>query len=151
MDETQSPHPQTFPQEPLARLAHRALAVTWGTDASYVLGPIALERVGFAHLPMLTMTVQCKAQDIGSTIPICRQAAFAYLAERGVSDEHLAFRPGVGKGSRRHRFTDQFGVSKMGEIHEVHFDLSATLAAGIDWTWNGKGTLKANWELDTSV
>jgi hypothetical protein len=99
---------------------------------------------------MLTMTVWCKAADISSTIPICRQAAFAYLAERGVSDEHLAFRPKVGKGSRRHRFTDQHGIRKMGEIHEVHFDLSATLAAGITWTRN-KGTLKANWELSAST
>lgn len=142
-----SPHPQSFPEEPVARALHRSPAVTFGTGASHHVGPIGLRRVGFASLPRLQMTVTCKAPDLPGVMPVCRQAAFSWLAERGVADEHLAFRPFVAQGSRRQAFTDQHGERRMGEAHEVSFDISEALAAGVEWDWRGHGTLKAGWQV----
>jgi hypothetical protein len=88
----------------------------------------------------------CKERDVSSLIPVCRQMAFAYLAERGVSNEHLAFRPTVQSHYRGRKFTDQHGKSRMGVYHEVHFELSKMLAGAIEWTGGRYGTLKAGWE-----
>jgi hypothetical protein len=125
---------------------HRSLGVTFGTDAPYHVGEIKLVRAGFAGLPRLQMAVACKAPDLPGVIPICRQAAFSYLAERAVSDEHLAFRPSVSQGSKRQSFSDQHGERRMGEVHEVSFDLSETLASAVEWDWRGQGSLKAGWQ-----
>jgi len=146
-DTQRGPHPRSFPEEPEARALHSSLGVTFGTNASYHIGHIKLERSGFANIPRLLMTVQCKAQDVPALIPICRQAAFAYLSERGVSDEHLAFKPSVAQGSKRQSFTDQHGKRKMGEAHKVSFDLSETLASAVEWDWAGHGSLKADWQV----
>ena len=68
--ETQrSPHPRSFPEEPEARALHSSLAVTMGTSASYDIGPIRIERVGFANIPRLQMTVHCKSRDVPAVIP----------------------------------------------------------------------------------
>jgi len=118
-----------------------------GTSASYDIGPVRLVRAGFANIPRLQMTVHCKSRHVSALVPICRQAAFAYMSERGVSDEHLAFKPSVAQGSKRKSFSDQHGQRKMGEAHEISFDLSETLASAVEWDWAGKGSLKADWQV----
>ncbi len=135
----------------IARTMHRSLAITFGTTAPYAFGSIRLERTGFASIPRLIVPVTTPALDV--CIPLCRQRAFAYLAERGVSDEHLAFTPVVGGSSYRRRlFTDEneasptCGKRKYGHQYDVGFEMSKMLAGAVDWRSGTYGTLASTWE-----
>ena len=136
------------PIETVARDAHRSLCITFGSTAQREFGPIRLERIGFADIPVLTVPVTCKERDIASLVPVARQMAFAYLAERDISDEHLTFRPTVQSHYRKRKFTDQDGKQRMGVPHDIHFEMSTMLRDAIEWTsGRTRGTLKAGWEL----
>lgn len=88
-------------EERLLRDSHASLAIRFGTSAPYLLGPLRLEKVGFAGIPVLTVPASVRERDIPALVPVCRQAAFAYFAERGVANDALTFRPSVAVGKER--------------------------------------------------
>jgi hypothetical protein len=111
----------------------------------FALGRIRLQKTGFADIPQLVVPVFVAGKHTSAVVPVARQAAFAWLAERGISDEHLRHIPGVTVGRRR-KYVDTEGRNRMGELCDFRFDLSATLAAAVQWDWTGKGSLRAGWE-----
>ncbi len=136
-----------------ARSLHRSLCVTFGTTAPYSFGSIRLRRVGFASIPRLCVPVQVKRQDLDAIIPLARQRAFAFLAEKGISDEHVGFAAHWnGEDYRERLFTDEnessptLGKRKRGISGEVHFDLSRMLAGAVDWRASYDGRLPERWE-----
>ena len=152
MNESDFPHigpdfPRTDPEiEPPARAIHRNPQIVLVTAKPHAIGEPRLEKVGFARTPELLVTVNCRRADVGDLIPLVRQRAFAFLAERGISDEHLRFVPRVSFGERRRSFTDQDGVRRFGQEHEIRFDLSKMLADAVAWQ-GSTGTLIPTWQL----
>lgn len=129
----------------LVRAAASSLAITWGTGAPFAIGKIRAERVGFASLPSVVLDVYCRAEDLGSVIPIIRQRVYGELAERGWRPEDVSVVPMVGAGrTRKYRDenerSDSCGRNKMGVQHNVRFDMSRELAAA---TFQGFGSFKS--------
>lgn len=145
--------PDTGLQE-TARAMHRSLCITFGTTAPYRFGAIRLRKIGFASIPRLCVPVQVRRVDLDAIIPLARQRAFAFLAEKGISDEHLGFQAHWNSESYRERlFVDEnetsasYGKRKRGIEGEVHFDLSRMLAGAVDWRASYDGRLPERWEL----
>ena len=141
--------------EQLLRDVHTGLTIRFGTDAPYRIGKIGFEKVGYAQTPMLVVPVDVPANAIDALVPIARQAAFAYLAERGVPDSALQFACSVRMGRKR-RFADDnesspsHGANKMGLACAFHFECTPMLTAAVQWGANGTssyGQLKAAWEI----
>jgi hypothetical protein len=131
--------------EETVRVMARSLAVTVSTAASHHIGRPRLQKTGFANIPQLIVPVICRTEDISGMVPVARQVAFTYLAERGVDDHHLRVTPSVRQESRRRKFTDQHNKSRFGYPADIAFDLSDTLAAAVTWQWNGSGDLPELW------
>jgi hypothetical protein len=140
-------HPRCDPEiEPAARELHRSPVVVLSSQVPHRIEQPYLEKVGFARIPELTTIVYCKPADVAKLIPIVRQHAFAWLAERGISDEHLRFVPSLSRGERRTLFVDQNGARRYGERNEIRFDLSHMLADAVEWQ-GSKGALVPTWQL----
>jgi len=142
--------------ETLARGMHSSLCIRFGTGAPYAIGKIGFQRIGYANTPMLVVPVDVPERAIDELVPIARQAAFAYLAERGVPDGALGFSCTVAM-KRKRRFVDanesseNCGKNKMGRLCEYHFECTPMLTSAVSWGASGLssyGTLKAVWELD---
>lgn len=132
--------------------AHASLCVQFGTTAPYALGAIRCERVGFADLPFVTISVMVAQRDMDALAPIARQHVYRYLAERDIAPEMVKFSPSVGGSYRRRRFCDQnessptCGKNKMGCPLEFRFEMDPLLARAVQWQ-GSRGTLPATWEL----
>src|SRR4051812_13501739 len=85
----------------------RSLTVTVGCDAPHRFESIYLERVGYARIPQLIVPVWAKDEHRSSLVPVARQRAFGWLAERGVDGVHLRTVPGISSGARKRKFCDQ--------------------------------------------
>lgn len=142
-------------RERVARAMHRSLGVTWGTSAPYRWdGPITLRRVGFAHEPRLLVPVIVNERDVNALVPLARQRAFAYLAERAISDAHLEFHPYVGRETLRgtvfvddNEASESYGRRKRGHRFTIEFVLSPLLARAVRWESGGyRGVLPERWE-----
>ncbi len=92
--------------ERMLRDAHDSLAITWHSGAEREIGSFRFERVGFADIPRLRVSVTCKERDFSSLVPSIRQLAFGHLGELGWSSDHIQFKPTVGRG-RTSMFIDQ--------------------------------------------
>lgn len=128
--------------EDLLRAASRSLAIRWGTDAPYSIGHVSAEKVGYAQIPSVVVSVICRDEDVPALVPIVRQRVFAELAERGWPDEQIEFRPNVQRGRRR-KFTDEnessesHGRAKFGVEQRFRFEMRRELAQA---TFQGFGS-----------
>jgi hypothetical protein len=115
-------------EEQVLRDIHSSLCITWGTDAPYAIGSVSAERIGYAGIPCVVVTVHCREVDISALVPIVRQRVYSELAERGWGPETIQFRPTTQRG-RRQKFTDQnessssYGRNKMGNAYRFSFEM----------------------------
>lgn len=122
-------------QDDLLRAVSRSLCVRFGTTEPFAIGRVSAERVGYAQIPSVVVTVVCRDESLSALVPIVRQRVFAELAERGWGDEHIVnLTPGTMRGRRR-KFVDEnessptVGRSKFGIEYRFRFDMSRDLAA----------------------
>jgi hypothetical protein len=117
------------PNEALLRQAHSSLCIRWGTTAPYAIGRVSAEKVGYAQIPSVVVSVTCRDADVSALVPIVRQRVFAELVERGWTDDVIAFSPSVQRGRRR-KFRDEnessetCGRDKFGNEHRFRFDIA---------------------------
>jgi hypothetical protein len=115
--------------ESLLRQAHSSLCIRWGTTAPYAIGRVSAEKVGYAQIPSVVVTITCRDEDVSALVPIVRQRVFAELAERGWANEVIGFGPSVQRGRRR-KFRDEnessetHGRDKFGNEQRFRFDIA---------------------------
>lgn len=120
--------------ETLIRDASSSLCVRWGTDAPFAIGQVRAERIGYADIPCVVVTVDCRDEDVSALVPIVRQRVFAELAERRWANTVLRVSPTVQR-NRRRRFIDgnesspSFGKHKFGNDHRFSFEIVDTAFA----------------------
>lgn len=136
----------------LLRSTTRSLTIRFGTSAPYAIGRVSAEKVGFAQLPSIVVTVTCRDEDLPSLVPIVRQRVFGELAERGWSDERIPnLTPGTQRGRRR-KFTDEnessetYGWSKFGTEYRFRFDMDRELAAATFTGYGSFAPLPTHWD-----
>lgn len=128
----------------LAKAAHASLCIRFGTLAPYNIGHVSAERVGYAQIPSVVVTVICRDEDIGSLVPVVRQRVYGELAERGWTPDDIGFTPSTQRGRRR-KFRDEnessesHGKDKFGIEYRFRFDMEKPLAAA---TFTNFGTFK---------
>ena len=117
----------------LLKQAHASLCIRWGTTAPFHIGTVSAEKVGFAQLPSVVVTVVCRDEDISSLVPVVRQRVYGELAERGWTPDDIGFTPSTQQGRRR-KFVDQneesesTGRGKFGTEYRFWFDMVRDLA-----------------------
>lgn len=117
------------------------LAVTFGCSAPRQMGGFRFEKVGFAGIPRLTVTVMCKREDAISLAATIRQAAFGHLGELGWSSDHAGRTANIAHGRTRMFIDDLSGSRKRGEECIFSFDLDAEITQAIDWRSRLSGKL----------
>lgn len=130
--------------ESLLKAMHSSLTISWGTHAPFAIGRISGEKVGYAQLPSVVLSVFCREEDMSHLVPIVRQRVYGELAERGWSPDDIGFQPGVQRNRRRkfrdeNEASDSYGRDKFGIEFRFRFDMGRELAAA---TFAGGGSFK---------
>lgn len=130
--------------EALLKGMHASLTVRWGTEAPFSIGHVRAERVGYADIPGVVVTVFCRDEDLSALVPITRQRVYAELAERGWTPDDIEFQPSVQR-NRRRKFRDEnessesYGLNKYGREHRFLFEMRRELAKA---TFVGSGSFR---------
>lgn len=130
MDDT----PISAAREDLLKSAHASLAVRWGTSAPFAIGKVRPQRIGFASIPCVTVTVNCRRESIPAMVPILRQCIYGELAERGWTPDDVEFTPSVECSGRERLFVDEndsspsCGRRKRGIVAEFRWEMKPELA-----------------------
>ena len=65
------------------------------TDAPFQMSDLQIEKVGFAEIPVVFVTVACPAKAISAIVPVARQFVFRELEAAGIENEIVEFTPMV--------------------------------------------------------
>ena len=128
----------------LLKAVHESLCIRFGTTAPYAIGQVTAEKVGYAQIPSVVVTVTCRDEDVGALVPIVRQRVYGELAERGWTADDVEFRPSMMRGRRR-KFRDEnessrsHGRDKFGVEYRFRFDMGRALASA---TFVGFGSFR---------
>ena len=128
----------------LAKRAHNSLSIRWGTLAPYRIEKARAERIGYADIRCLVVTVYCRDEDLSALVPVTRQHVYRELAERGWGPDDIDFHPSTQMGRRR-RFVDDnessesYGKNKFGTEYRFSFEMGPELRAA---TFVGGGSFK---------
>ena len=79
--------------EQLMRDTAASLCCDMLTDAPYQMGDLRIEKVGFAEIPVVFVTVACPREAISAIVPVARQFIFRELAAAGIENEIVELRP----------------------------------------------------------
>ena len=124
--------------EQLMRDTAASLCCDMLTDAPYQMGDLRIEKVGFAEIPVVFVTVACPREAISAIVPVARQFIFRELAAAGIENEIVEFTPTVST-ERRVRFTDcnehspTKGKNKMGCFCRFAFEIKRPFVGYFQW------------------
>ena len=108
------------------------------TDAPIQMGELQVEKVGFAEIPVVFVTVACQPKAISTLVPIVRQYVYRELEAAGIENEILAFTPTI-QDQRRAKFVDcnshspTKGKNKMGRIYRFAFEIKPPFLGYFLW------------------
>jgi hypothetical protein len=131
--------------EQLLKQAHASLCITWGTDAPFEIGKVRAEKIGYAQIPCVVVSVTCRDADLSALVPIVRQRVYTELASLGWTPDDIEFRP-MTQRNRRRKFTDgnerseTYGRNKFGNEYRFSFEMGRDLARA---TFQGFGSFKS--------
>ncbi len=109
------------------------------TDAPYQMGDLQIEKVGFAEIPVVFVTVACPARAILAIVPVARQFIFRELEAAGIDNEIVEFTPMV-QEQRRGRFVDcnehspTKGTLKVGRFYRLSFEIKRPFVGYFQWS-----------------
>ncbi len=112
------------------------------TDSPFQMGELQIEKVGFAAIPVVFVTVACPPKAVSLIVPVARQFIFRELEAAGIENEILAFTPTV-EEQRRVRFVDcneqspTKGKNKMGRFYRFAFKIKRPFLGYFEWTGLG--------------
>lgn len=138
--------------ETLIRDISSSLCIRWGTDAPFAIGQVRAERIGYADIPCVVVTVDCRDEDVSALVPIVRQRVFGELAERGWANTVVRVAPSAQR-NRRRRFVDSnesspsFGKNKFGNEHRFSFEILDTAFAAVTFANSRRYALLPNREV----
>jgi hypothetical protein len=108
------------------------------TDAPFQMGELQIEKVGFAEIPVVFVTIACPPKTIPSIVPVARQFIFRELEVAGIENGILEFTPSV-QEQRRGKFVDcnshspTKGKNKMGIIYRFAFEIKRPFVGYFQW------------------
>ena len=108
------------------------------TDAPYEMGDLQIEKVGFAEIPVVFVTVACPPKAISSIVPVVRQFVYREIKAAGIENEISGFVPRV-QDQRRGRFVDcnehsrSKGKNKMGIFYRFAFEIKPPFVGYFLW------------------
>lgn len=124
--------------EQLLRDSAASLCCDLLTDAPFQMGDLQIEKVGFAEIPVVFVTIACTPKAIPSIVPVARQFVFRELAAAGIENEIVAFTPTV-QDQRRVKFVDcnehsrSKGKNKMGSFYRFSFEIKPPFVGYFLW------------------
>ena len=83
-----------------------SFASDWLTTVPYQMSGLRIEKVGFAEIPVVFVTVICPQKAVTPMVPVVRQFVFRELEAAGIENEIVEFVPTVQDQGRRRRFVD---------------------------------------------
>lgn len=113
--------------EDIIREVAKSSSINFGTDAPFFIGPIKIEKTGFADIPIIYCMVTTPAPT-STMVNIVRSVIYRWLESHGIPSECIELTPGVQMGARR-KFTDQnpssasHGKNKFGIERRMAFDI----------------------------
>ncbi len=125
--------------EQLLRDSAASLFSDWLTNAPFQMGELQIEKVGFAEIPVVFVTVACPPKAISTLVPVVRQFVYRELEAAGIENEIVEFVPRVQDQGRRHRFVDcnehspTKGKNKMGYIYRFAFEIKRPFVGYFQW------------------
>ena len=108
------------------------------TDAPFQMSDLQIEKVGFAEIPVVFVTIAYTPKAIPSIVPVVRQFVYRELEAAGIENEILAFTPSV-QGHGRAKFVDcnehsrSKGKNKMGIFYRFAFEIKPPFAGYFLW------------------
>jgi hypothetical protein len=108
------------------------------TDAPFQMSDLQIEKVGFAEIPVVFVTVACPAKAISAIVPVARQFIFRELEAAGIENEIVEFTPTV-QEQRRGRFVDcnehspTKGKNKVGRFYRFAFEIKRPFIGYFQW------------------
>ena len=109
------------------------------TDAPFQMSDLQIEKVGFAEIPVVFVTVACPAKAISAIVPVARQFVFRELEAAGIENEIVEFTPRV-QEQRRGRFVDcnehsrTKGKNKVGRFYRFSFEIKRPFVGYFQWS-----------------
>jgi hypothetical protein len=124
--------------EQFLRDAAASLALDWLTIVPYQMSQLQVEKIGFADVPLVFVTVACPPNAISAMVPVVRQFIFRELAGAGIENEIVEFTPTV-QEQKRLRFVDcnehspTKGKNKMGRLYRFAFEIKRPFVGYFQW------------------
>jgi len=124
--------------EQILRDTSASLCCDWLTTVPFHMGELRIEKVGFAEIPVVFVTVACPPKAIRAMVPVVRQFIYRELAAAGIENEIVEFTPTV-QEQRRVQFVDcnshspTKGKNKMGRLYRFAFQIKPPFMGFFYW------------------